>query len=173
MIEDATTKPGAAEGAFRIDRWLPYRFFLIASRTAELLSGFYVPRYGLTQVSWRILAVVGARPGMSSKEICRAAAIDPFAASRGIAHLVSQGFASRESGTNDRRYASVTLTPEGRAALDEIVALGEAMEAEIEADLTEAERALLRRMLDRMDAASLGAVARGWEAIVPGRATSD
>ncbi|AGB74986.1 MULTISPECIES: MarR family winged helix-turn-helix transcriptional regulator [Rhizobium] len=160
--EDGT----ALKPAFRLDRWIPYRMFLVASSTAELLASYYGPRYGLSQASWRILAIAGGRPGLSSKEICHAGALDQFAVSRGIAQLVSLGFARRNAGAGDRRFSAVELTSEGYKVLDEIVSIGQAMEARILESLSEHERELLHAMLDRIEDACAGAVARGWQAVV-------
>lgn len=164
MVEERegeqTEKP-----VFRLDRWIPYRMFLVASGTAELLASYYGPRYGLSQASWRILAIAGGRPGLSSKEICHAGALDQFAVSRGIAQLVSLGFARRNAGAGDRRFSAVELTPEGYKVLEEIVAIGQAMEARILESLSEGERESLHSMLDRIEDACAGAVARGWHAV--------
>ncbi len=160
--EDGT----AVKPAFRLDRWVPYRMFLVASSTAELLASYYGPRYGLSQASWRILAIAGGRPGLSSKEICHAGALDQFAVSRGIAQLVSLGFARRNAGAGDRRFSAVELTAEGYKVLEEIVSIGQAMEARILESLSEGEREALHAMLDRIEDACAGAVARGWQAVV-------
>jgi len=160
--EDGT----AVKSAFRLDRWVPYRMFLVASSTAELLASYYGPRYGLSQASWRILAIAGSRPGLSSKEICHAGALDQFAVSRGIAQLVSLGFARRNAGAGDRRFSAIELTPEGYKVLEEIVSIGQTMEARILESLSVREREALHAMLDRIEDACAGAVARGWQAMV-------
>jgi DNA-binding MarR family transcriptional regulator len=155
----------AVKPSFRLDRWIPYRMFLVASSTAELLASYYGPRYGLSQASWRILAIAGGRPGLSSKEICHAGALDQFAVSRGIAQLVTLGYAQRKAGVGDRRFSAVELTPEGYKLLEEIVVIGQAMEARILESLSDAERESLHSMLDRIEDACAGAVARGWQAV--------
>lgn len=155
----------AVKPSFRLDRWIPYRMFLVASSTAELLASYYGPRYGLSQASWRILAIAGGRPGLSSKEICHAGALDQFAVSRGIAQLVTLGFARRNAGVGDRRFSAVELTSDGYKVLEEIVVIGQAMEARILESLSDAERESLHSMLDRIEDACAGAVARGWQAV--------
>lgn len=54
-------------------------------------------------------------PGLSNKEICPAGALDQFAVGRGIAQLVLR--------------SAVELTPEGYKLLEEIVVIGQPMEA--------------------------------------------
>lgn len=158
--------PSPAAPVLELGRWLPYRMFVVAGRVAELLESFYGPRWGLGLPAWRILAVVADRPGVSAREITRACGLDPVAVSRGIAQLVTLGFARREAGAQDRRYASVTLTPEGEAAFAEIAALARAIEAKLLAALPEAERAALDRALDRLDTASGRIAGAGWRALL-------
>lgn len=156
----------SAAPTLELGRWLPYRMFVVAGRVAELLESFYGPRWGLGLPAWRILAVVADRPGVSAREIARACGLDAVAVSRGIAQLVALGFARREAGAQDRRYASVTLTPEGEAAFTEIATLARAIEARLLAALPEAEQAALDRALDRLDTASGKLVGAGWRALL-------
>lgn len=149
-----------------LGRWLPYRMFVVAGRVAELLESFYGPRWGLGLPAWRILAVVADRPGVSAREIAWACGLDAVAVSRGIAQLVTLGFARREAGAKDRRYASVTLTQDGEATFAEIAALARAIEAKLLAALPEAERAALDRALDRLDTASGKIAGAGWRALL-------
>ncbi|MGO4840331.1 MarR family transcriptional regulator, partial [Rhizobiaceae sp. 2RAB30] len=75
----------------RLGQWLPYRLFIVAARVAELLADYYGRRYGLTQAGWRVLAVVGDKPGMSAREIRHAAGLDQFAVSRAVGLLQQLG----------------------------------------------------------------------------------
>ena len=89
-----STSSNGGEKLVQLEKWLPYRFFIIAARVAELLADYYGPRYGLTQAAWRILAVVGDKPGMSARQIRHAAGLDQFATSRAIGEP-RQGFLSQ------------------------------------------------------------------------------
>ena len=161
-----------ADAPLRLDQWIPYRMFVVASRTAELLGTFYAPRWGLSQASWRIMAILANRPGLSSKEICRSAALDQFAASRAIAQLVALGLAHRGAGVGDRRYAAVTLSRAGHDIFAEISTIGRRLEERLLDGFSGDERQTLDRFLDRLEDASAGVVARGWEVLAP-RAGSD
>ena len=143
-----------------LGRWLPYRMFIVAARVAELLSDQY-SRYGLTQAAWRVLAVVGDRPGISAREIQHAAGLDQFAASRAIALLRKLAFADRRTSERDRRRAEVVLTLSGQQALSEISRIALHIEQELIADISPNDRADLDKLLARIDSASVDLTARG------------
>lgn len=150
----------------QLSAWLPYRLFIVAAQIARPLQAFYGQRFGLSQAAWRILATIAERTGASAAEIGRASALDPFAVSRGIGQLVERGFARRSTARSDRRVAAVTITAEGRAAFDEIAALGRTIEARLLAVLSEAERAMIDGMLHRLEGESARIEAGGWRALL-------
>lgn len=150
-----------------LGRWLPYRMFIVAARVAELLSLHYSRRYGLSQAAWRVLAVIGDRPGMSAREIQHAAGLDQFAVSRAIGLLRKLSFADRSNSDRDRRRAEVVLTALGREALDSISRVALHIEQELLADIPPKERADLDKLLARIDSASLALTARGLIAASP------
>ncbi|UTD27637.1 MarR family transcriptional regulator [Bradyrhizobium sp. WD16] len=140
--------------------------FLVAIQVARPLERFYGETFGLSQASWRILAVVAERDGASASEIGRACALDPFAVSRGIAQLVELGFATRRTGKTDRRLASVTITRRGRNAFDDIAALGRAIEADLLAVLSADERAVIDGALHKLEAESARIETSGWPSLI-------
>jgi DNA-binding MarR family transcriptional regulator len=123
-------------------------------------------RYGLTQAAWRILAVVGDKPGMSARQIRHAAGLDQFATSRAIGQLHELGYAERNAADRDRRRAEVYLTAEGKAVFRELSRVCLAVESELASSLSDAQRSQLNRLLNEMDKACAGIVSRGLRAIV-------
>lgn len=154
--------PDDTPPALALRQWLPYRMFIVAGRVAQTLAEFYGQTYGLSQAGWRIMAVIADRPGASAQEIARASAFDQVTVSRGIAQLTTLGFAHRGRAANDRRCASVRLTPAGRAAYDAIARLAAVAEARLNAVLNATEQEQLGSMLDRLETASAGIEAAGW-----------
>ncbi|KVN03432.1 MULTISPECIES: MarR family transcriptional regulator [unclassified Burkholderia] len=154
----------------RLGNWLPYRLFVVAAQVARPLEAFYSERFGLTQAAWRILAVNAERTGANATEIGLACALDPFTVSRGIGQLVTLGFARRTAAKNDRRFASVTITAKGRAAFDEIAALGIAIERNLLATLSNDETRVLDAALRKLENASARIEAGDWRALVGQRA---
>ncbi|MDR3472091.1 MAG: MarR family winged helix-turn-helix transcriptional regulator [Devosia sp.] len=150
-----------------LEKWLPYRLFIIAARVAELLADYYGPRYGLSQAAWRVLAVVGDKPGLNARQIRQAAGLDQYAVSRAIVLLCELDYAERNAADHDRRRAEVHLTETGRSAFKELSRIGLAIEAELLGAVSEKQRAELDRLIADMEKASAGLVARGLRSIVP------
>lgn len=151
----------------RLAHWLPYRFFIVSARVAELLADYYSRRYGLTQSSWRVLAVVGDKPGISAREIRQASGLDQFAVSRAIGRLRELGYAERNPADRDRRRAEVYLTREGTGVFVDLSQIGLAIEQELLVAISAKNRAELDRLLSEIDKASAGLVSRGLRTLVP------
>ncbi|MEW6644428.1 MAG: MarR family transcriptional regulator [Pseudomonadota bacterium] len=149
----------------RLGAWLPYRLFIVAAQIARPLAAFYGERFGLSQAGWRILAAIAEHDGASAADIGRACALDPFAVSRGIGQLVALGLATRGSAGRDRRVARLRITPRGRRTFAEIAALGLAIETDLLATLTDAERRSLDGMLGKLEHASSRIEQNGWRAL--------
>ncbi|MFE5793910.1 MarR family winged helix-turn-helix transcriptional regulator [Streptomyces sp. NPDC056503] len=87
---------------------------------------------------------------MSQRDLAGAMEIDPSQLVAILNELEAAGLAERRRDPADRRRHIVEITPAGTAVLERVdEAVGEA-ERELFADLTEAERALLRALLDRV-----------------------
>ncbi|MEU3395897.1 DNA-binding MarR family transcriptional regulator [Streptomyces filamentosus] len=87
---------------------------------------------------------------MSQRDLAAAMEVDPSQLVAILNELEAEGLAERRRDPADRRRHIVEITPAGAAALDRVdQAVGEA-ERELFADLTEAERTLLRGLLDRV-----------------------
>jgi DNA-binding MarR family transcriptional regulator len=150
----------------RLDQWVPYRLFIISARVAELAADYYGPRYGLSQAAWRIIVVVGDKPGMSARQICHATGLDQFAVSRALAQLQQCGFAERSAANRDRRRAEVHLTDEGKRVLEDLSRVSLAIEKQLLTTLDDDQKNALGTLLNELDRSSAGLVSRGISAIV-------
>lgn len=162
----AETAETGADEWLQLETWLPYRLFRISSRVADVLGAFYGPKYGLSRAAWRTMAIVANRPGISVKEICQAGGLDQFAVSRAIRQLVELGFAQRQTGKSDRRYAAIELSETGWSAYGEISQLSRRIHAELTGSITDEELAVLDVLLAKLDNASAGVLARGWHGVM-------
>ncbi|MFF8380466.1 MarR family winged helix-turn-helix transcriptional regulator [Streptomyces sp. NPDC015661] len=90
-------------------------------------------------------------PGaMSQRDLAAAMEVDPSQLVAILNELEADGLAERRRDPADRRRHIVEITPAGAAALGRVdAAVGEA-ERELFGDLTEAEQAVLRGLLDRV-----------------------
>ncbi|MYS10665.1 MarR family transcriptional regulator [Streptomyces sp. SID6041] len=87
---------------------------------------------------------------MSQRELAAAMEVDPSQLVSILNELESEGLAERRRDPADRRRHIVEITEAGAAALDRVDAAVGAAERELFGDLTEAERVLLRGLLDRV-----------------------
>src|ERR1044071_4734792 len=96
----SASNPAAAETDGRtaplvLERWLPFRLFMIATRSGDLLNNYYGPEFELNRAAWRTLAVIASLPRASVQDICRAGDLDQFTVSRAINPLVERGYVRR------------------------------------------------------------------------------
>ncbi|MFD1249289.1 MarR family winged helix-turn-helix transcriptional regulator [Nocardioides ginsengisoli] len=68
---------------------------------------------GLTMDHWRIIAVIGAEPGLGMSEIATAAVVAAASLTRHVDRLVAQGIVVRRIDPDDRRRAVAALSPRG------------------------------------------------------------
>ncbi|MFC9795006.1 MarR family winged helix-turn-helix transcriptional regulator [Streptomyces sp. NPDC127584] len=87
---------------------------------------------------------------MSQRELAAAMEVDPSQLVAILNELESERLAERRRDPADRRRHIVEITEAGSAALDRVDAAVGAAERELFGDLTEAERVLLRGLLDRV-----------------------
>lgn len=69
--------------------------------------------HGLTMDHWRILAVVGAAPGLGMAEVAAQAVVPAASLTRHMDRLVEHGLVVRRVDAGDKRRAVVALSPRG------------------------------------------------------------
>ncbi|HEY1592556.1 MAG TPA: MarR family winged helix-turn-helix transcriptional regulator [Solirubrobacteraceae bacterium] len=117
------------------------------TRTAEALDSI-----GLTPARFALLNVLGARDGAIQQQLSADMGIDPSAMVKLIDELETAGLAERRRRPNDRRAWEVTITPEGRRAIERARRCVMQVEDEVLGGLGAADRhqllTLLRRALE-------------------------
>lgn len=115
-----------------LERFLPYRLSILSNRISRAIAKRYAKTFDLTIPEWRIIAVLGRRPGLTAKEIAEATEMDKVAVSRAVAKL-----------TGAKRVAAYVDEEDGRRQLLSLTALGESVHARIAPLALESERRLL------------------------------
>jgi DNA-binding MarR family transcriptional regulator len=111
-------------------------------RAAVAVAGLH-PRNAMT--------LMQLAPGATSqRDLAATMEIDPSQLVAILNELESSGLCERRRDLADRRRHIVEITPAGREALDRIDEAVGAAERELFGDLTEAEQAVLRGLLDRV-----------------------
>jgi DNA-binding MarR family transcriptional regulator len=141
-----------SEKTLPLDRWVAYRFGLIATRIGALATPAYRDHHKLSTSAWRALAVVAHFEPLSAAMLSEHTRLDPSKVSRAIETLVGRKLLTREKDPADQRRAVLRLTPRGREIYADVSATATRLEQEMTATLTAAERKALWALLDKIDA---------------------
>ncbi|WP_246278386.1 MarR family winged helix-turn-helix transcriptional regulator [Phytohabitans rumicis] len=115
---------------------------------AEALAG-----HGLSAAQYGSLLLLQQEPGMTVADVGRKVSSTRQSANEMLAGLERAGLLERRAHPRDRRAQQVFLTEAGRARLREAIPDVQAVEGELEAGFTAAERDVVRRWLLRMTTA--------------------
>ena len=152
-----TRKTGPAHAELDLEHFLPYRLSVLSNRISSAIAREYSERLSLSVTEWRVMVVLGRYPGLSAREVAERTAMDKVAVSRAVASLLSAGRLEREFDDEDRRRSVLRLSKAGHAVYDQVVPLALGFERHVLEGMPEAERALLFRLLDRLDEMELRA----------------
>jgi len=130
---------------------MPYRLSIASNAVSERVAAVYQARFGLKVPEWRVLAVIAERGRAAQAALVDATRMDKMTVSRAATRLVERGLLARTR-AGDRRTLELSLTPEGAALHGEIAPLAMAIEAELLAGFTPAERSQLLNLLQRLEA---------------------
>lgn len=149
---DAGPAPAGERAVLALERFLPYRLSVLSNRVSHAISSIYADRFGLSVTEWRVMAVLGRFPGLSANEVAERTAMDKVAVSRAVARLIAAGRLDRRIHGDDRRRSVLTLSEHGYRIYDAVAPTALAFEARLLEGLDQNDRALLYRLLDRLDA---------------------
>jgi DNA-binding MarR family transcriptional regulator len=137
-----------------LEDFLPYRLSILSNRVSRAIAARYAKTFDLTIPEWRIIAVLGRRPGLTAKDIAEATEMDKVAVSRAVARLVKARRVSAQADRDDARCQLLSLTAAGESVHARIAPIALASEQRLLAALDARERAQLDALLDRLLAAS-------------------
>ncbi|MDE2378426.1 MarR family winged helix-turn-helix transcriptional regulator [Bradyrhizobium sp.] len=139
-----------ADAALDLQQYFPSRLARLAEQVSLAVAEVYAERFSLSRHEWRVLAILGARAEIATKEIGPLATLDKMQVSRAVQGLEARGIVSRKHDPADRRELIVSLTTDGRALYRQIVPLALAREAELLAVLSPDEIAALDRVMRKL-----------------------
>ena len=152
------SEPSQARHAqLKLEDFLPYRLSVLSNRTSNAIALEYSERFDLTIPEWRVMAVLGRFSGLSANQVAQRTAMDKVAVSRAVARLLDSGRIQRDFDDDDRRRSVLKLSEAGYAVYDQIVPLALGFEQHLLAGMSDEERTLLFRLLDRLDELELRA----------------
>ncbi|MGQ9492045.1 MAG: MarR family transcriptional regulator [Anaerolineae bacterium] len=114
------------------------------------MRGFwhYTKEHGLSMTQMFILRqLLGEQGGCNVSMMGEQMGVTSAAVSQALDRLVQQGLVSRTEDPQDRRHKRIQLTPRGKQVLNEGLEARQAWIADLDARLTEDEKALIVRAL--------------------------
>lgn len=138
---------------FALDRFLPYRFAVLAQRVSRGFAERYRDRFGLSIAEWRVMAHLSQATAVSVRDLHLRADMEKSKASRAASRLEAAGLVTKREDAGDRRLIALSLTDKGRAMMAELIPVALDYEAELMDRLPAEDRAALDRIVDRLLAA--------------------
>jgi len=143
--------PQRASGELLIlEDFLPYRLSILSNRISRAIAARYAKTFDLTVPEWRIIAVLGRRPGLTAKEVAEATEMDKVAVSRAVQRLVASKRVAARADAQDARKQLLSLTRDGESVHARIAPIALASEQRLLATIDDRERAQLNALLDRL-----------------------
>lgn len=148
-MASAKRKPSPAE-LLVLEDFLPYRLSILSNRVSRAIAARYAKAFDLTIPEWRIIAVLGRRPGLTAKEVAEATEMDKVAVSRAVAKLVESRRVVARADREDARRQILSLTSQGESVHARIAPIALASEQKLLSTLNNDERKQLDALLDRL-----------------------
>lgn len=148
-MASAKRKPRPAE-LLVLEEFLPYRLSVLSNRVSRAIARRYAKAFDLSIPEWRVIAVLGRRPGLTAKEIAEATEMDKVAVSRAVARLVAAKRVAARADREDARRQLLSLTAAGESLHARIAPIALASEERLLATFEQGERARLNALIDRL-----------------------
>jgi DNA-binding MarR family transcriptional regulator len=148
-MASAKAKPAPSE-LLVLEAFLPYRLSILSNRVSGAIAARYAKTFDLTIPEWRIIAVLGRRPGLTAKEIAEATEMDKVAVSRAVARLSARRRIRATADREDARRQQLRLTRDGEDLHARIAPIALATEEKLLSALNARERAELDALIDRL-----------------------
>ena len=132
-----------------VDDYLAY----LLARASHLISSEFhvvVEASGLSLMAWRVLASLSGKDALSVGELADIVLAKQPTVTKLVGRMEEAGWVKRCDATHDKRQSLVSLTAAGRRKVKPLLALAQAHESQVTADIGAAEVAQLKRALERM-----------------------
>ena len=127
-----------------------FRLLLLVNLTARPFASLFERRHQLSLVEWRTMLTLAAEPDLPAAAVADRLGLDKMAVSRAVAGLERRGRVRRLPDPADGRRALLALTDAGWALYRLIAPFGRDRENALLAELDEAERVQLDRILGKL-----------------------
>ena len=150
--EDAAVPAGRRE--FDFSRYLPYHLTFPVGTVSRTLADAMHSRFGLKSAHWRIMALLGTRGPVSTRELAKYLSTEKSAVSRATTELISRGFVLRVLHPVDRRLLMLHFSPKGKRLFEQMSAVALDFEDALLRHVSAEEVRVLDTVLGKLKAAA-------------------
>jgi len=142
-----------------LENRISYRCLSVATRITRHLAPKWKSEFGLSVISWRVMAVIGRFEPVSAKQVAARTSTDAFFVGRAIDKLVEQGYVEKGMDLEDRRRLRLSLTTAGRKVHRQVEKMINQVEADLLAGVSAADAKVFFQVMSVLEdqAATLGA----------------
>jgi len=126
---------------FDLATFLPYELAYISERVSHRLSQVYGQSHGFSVSEWRVMVNLQSLGTASVRDIQTFTNLEKSRVSRAVTRLEAADLVQKHASTNDARLVEIALTAKGTEALEVILPTATAVEANLLAGLTQAQKA--------------------------------
>ena len=137
-----------------LEHFLPYRLSVLTNHVSRGFARLYEERFDLKLPEWRVMAVLGRRPGITAREVSELTAMDKVAISRAVARLMQMGRVAAETDSADGRRQKLSLSGAGEDIYRQIIPLAKRIEGALVAGIEADDMAVLDKVLIHLTAAA-------------------
>lgn len=134
----------------KLGEFLPYKLSVLSNRISRAIADSYEQLFSLKLPEWRVMAVLGEKPGLSASQVVERTAMDKVAVSRAVSGLLEAGRINRSFDDRDRRRSILSLSSEGEAIYRRIVPMAKRYEDALLQGLNGEEKRQLDSVLDKL-----------------------
>ncbi|MCP4469084.1 MAG: winged helix-turn-helix transcriptional regulator [Gammaproteobacteria bacterium] len=134
-----------------LERFLPYRLVILATRVSRSLAQRYEKKFSLSVPEWRVIAILGENSDLSAVEVSDRTGLDKVAVSRAVKNLLAKNRLERRFSSEDRRRSVLSLSSDGREVYEEVSPLALSYEESLLAGLSEEEHEFLDNILKKLN----------------------
>jgi len=144
-----------AQRSFDFSRYLPYHLSFPVGAVSRVLAEAMHSRFGLKSAHWRIMAFLGSRGPVSTRDLANYLSTEKSAISRATSELIARGFVLRVLHPVDRRLLMLHFSPKGKRLFEQMSAVALDFEDALLEHVTPEEVAVLDSALGKLRKAAL------------------
>lgn len=133
---------------------LSFRIIQLASTLGRSAANAIPDATGMSVPQWRVISVIGSRPGISFRALVQILEIDKGWISRTLAKLQDDGLVIATADPADKRQFTLELTAKGRELHHQGSRVSRLRQKRLEAEFSDTEYQALLVLLDRLQAAA-------------------